>query len=215
MKKYILFDLDGTLTDPKEGITRSVQYALEKYGIYEERNKLIEFIGPPLKDSFAEFYGFNDEKCNEVIAYYRERFSSVGLFENSVYPEVIDTLGKLKRDGKILAIATSKPTVFTIQICDKFGLTQYFDVISGSELDGTNTRKSDVIKNVLNELGCESDDAVMVGDRKYDIIGAKECGMKSIGVRCGYAQKNELEEAGADYIIDDISCIFELYDKSF
>lgn len=210
MKKYILFDLDGTLTDPKEGITKSVQYALEKYGIHEKCDNLIEFIGPPLKDSFAEFYGFDDAKCDEAIAFYRERFSTIGLFENRVYPGVINSLKKLKQEGRILAIATSKPTVFTMRICDKFGLTPYFDIIVGSELDGRNTRKCDVINKVIKELGCNVCDAIMVGDRKHDIIGAKLCGMESIGVRCGYAVGNELVEAGADYVIDDISKIEDL-----
>lgn len=210
MKKYILFDLDGTLTDPKEGITRSVQYALSKCGIKADCEQLLDFIGPPLRDSFAEYYGFDDKKCDDAIAYYRERFSTVGLFENKVYPGVPETLAKLNNLGYRLAIATSKPTVYTIKICDKYGLTPYFDVIAGSELDGRNSKKRDVIANVVDEFGCQIQEAVMVGDRKHDIIGAKECGMQSIGVRCGYAKENELEDNGTDYIVSDVTKIIDI-----
>lgn len=202
--RYILFDLDGTLTDPKEGITKCVQYALKKFGIDADCDDLVPFIGPPLITSFREFYGLDPKQCEQAVVYYRERFSTVGLFENVPYNGIDNMLEKLKQKGCILAIATSKPTVFTMRICDKFGLTEYFDLIKGSELDGTNAEKADVIRCVLEELGAAPEDTVMIGDRKFDILGAKEFGLKSVGVSYGYASEGELEAAGADYIVDTV-----------
>ena len=210
MVKNILFDLDGTLTDPKEGITRCVQYALEKFDINADCEELVPFIGPPLMTSFREFYGLSNQQCELAVKYYRERFAKVGLFENYPYEGISEVLAKLKKDGYILAIATSKPTVFSHRICDKFGLTEYFDLIKGSELDGTNAEKIDVMKFVMNELKADPEETIMVGDRKFDILGAKELGMKSVGVTFGYAAPGELEEAGADYIIDDMAKLFEI-----
>ena len=202
MKKYLLFDLDGTLTDPKEGITKSVQYALSKFGINEDCENLLPFIGPPLLDSFMDFYNFDKEKANLAIKYYRERFSTVGLFENSPIDGIIEVLKKLKESGYIMAIATSKPTDFAVPICDKFKLSEYFDLIVGSELDGRRSRKSEVINEVLKILNASPGEAIMIGDRKHDIIGAKETNMDSIGVTFGYAKDGELEEAGADFIVN-------------
>ena len=200
MKKYLLFDLDGTLTDPKEGITKSVQYALSKFGIEENCENLLPFIGPPLLDSFMDFYNFDEERANLAIKYYRERFSTVGLYENSLIDGIIDVLKKLKECGYIMAIATSKPTDFAVPICNHFKISEYFHLIVGSELDGTRTRKSEVISEVLKRLNATSDEAIMIGDRKHDIIGAKETNMDSIGVTFGYANDGELEEAGANFI---------------
>lgn len=211
MIKTILFDLDGTLTDPKEGITKCVQYALSKFGIEADCDELVSFIGPPLVTSFREFYGLSDEECELAVKYYRERFSTVGLFENVPYDGITDVLAKLKEKGYTLAIATSKPTVFTMRICDKFGLTPYFDYIKGSELDGTNAEKVDVIRCVLEDTGAKPEETVMIGDRKFDILGAKEFGLTSLGVRYGYAAEGELEAAGADYIVDTVEQIGELF----
>lgn len=216
MKKYLLFDLDGTLTDPKEGITKSVQYALNKFEIYEDCENLIPFIGPPLLDSFMDFYNFDEEKANLAIKYYRERFSRVGLFENSPIDGIIDVLKKLKESGYVMAVATSKPTDFAVPICDKFKLSEYFDLILGSELDGRRSKKSEVISEVLKRLNASPDEAIMIGDRKHDIIGAKENNMDSIGVTFGYAKDGELEDAGANFIVNEpyelLSC---LLGKSF
>ncbi len=213
MRKYILFDLDGTITDPKEGITKSVQYALNKFGIEEDCENLLPFIGPPLLDSFMDFYGFDVEKSELAIKYYRERYSDVGLFENSAIDGMAEVLSKLKASGYTLAVATSKPTHFAIPICDKYELSEYFDLIVGSELDGTRTRKSEVICEVLKQLSVEPKEVIMVGDRKHDIIGAKEAGTGSIGVTFGYAKDNELEEAGADFVVNTpdelLACILE------
>ena len=200
--KYILFDLDGTLTDPKEGITKSVQYALKKFGIEEECDNLTKFIGPPLDISFKEFYGFDSEESKLALKYYRERYSEIGLFENKIISGIPEVLDQLKKSGKILLVATSKPTIFSIKICDKFNLSQYFHKILGSELNGERSNKWEVINELIKEYNCSLDDAIMIGDRKHDIIGAKKCGISSIGVQFGYAEKGELAEAGADYIVN-------------
>lgn len=207
--QYLLFDLDGTLTDPKIGITSCVQYALHKMGIEEpDLDKLEPFIGPPLMDSFEEFYGFHEEQAKQAVDAYRERFSTIGLFENEVYPGIPQMLEKLKSMGKKLAIASSKPTVFVTQILEHFGMKQYFDVIVGSELNGAHSRKEEVVEEALRQLHHgkkgEYDTTVMVGDRKFDIIGAKAFGLTSVGVSFGYATEGELEAAGADYIVDTV-----------
>lgn len=201
MANYVLFDLDGTLTDPKEGITRSVQYALQKFGIQADCDALVCFIGPPLQASFREFYGLNEEESALALSYYRERFAVTGLFENTVYPAIPGVLEELRRRGKTLVVATSKPTIYSVRICDKFGLSQYFDHIIGSELDGTRVEKIDVIREALHLLNCRTDDAVMIGDRKFDILGAHACGLKAIGVQYGYAEDGELAHAEADWIV--------------
>lgn len=202
MADYILFDLDGTLTDPKEGITKCVQYALSRFGIASECDALVPFIGPPLLDSFRDFYHMTDEQAQQAVAYYRERFAPVGIFENGVYPGIPALLGALRGAGRRLAIATSKPTVYSVQICDKFGLSEHFEAIVGSELDGRRTDKAEVVSEALRQLGAKPGNAIMVGDRSYDILGAHRCGVRAVGVSYGYAAPGELERAGADAIAD-------------
>ncbi|MCM1174160.1 MAG: HAD family hydrolase [Blautia sp.] len=213
--KLLLFDLDGTLTDPKIGITSCVQYALRRFGIEEpDLDKLEPFIGPPLADSFQEFYGFDEKKAAEAIAYYRERFSTVGLFENELYPGVDAMLAHLKEAGKVLAVASSKPAVFVEKILHHFNIRCYFDVVVGSELDGTRVRKEEVVEEALRQLyqvnKTDNDRIVMIGDRKFDIQGAKLFNLVSVGVTFGYAQPGELEAAGADYIVDTVAELEEL-----
>ena len=220
-KVYVLFDLDGTLTDPKEGITKCVQYALADFGIMEpDLDALTCFIGPPLLQSFREYYGFDEEKAKSAVAKYRERFSTIGLFENSVFDGVHEMLEKLKENGKVICLATSKPEVYAKKIIEKYGVHQYFDIIVGSELDGRRTNKREVIEEVLRQASVKAESdavsinakpmenirkkAIMVGDRHHDIDGAKACRMESIGVRFGYAEPGELEEAGATYIVDTV-----------
>lgn len=210
MKTVYLFDLDGTLTEPKEGITKSVRYALNKLGIDAELDELEKFIGPPLKYSFSEFYGLDDETCLEAVRYYRERYSDKGLFENRIFDGVIPLLKGLKKQGKKTAVATCKPEVFARQVCDKYGMTPYLDEICGTDLDGILVTKAQVIEETLSRLNENPDDAVMVGDRKFDIEGAKHFSMKSVGVTIGYAADGELEEAGADYIIDDLQSLLDM-----
>lgn len=209
MYQYILFDLDGTLTDPKEGITKSVQYALADQGIIEEDLlKLEPFIGPPLLDSFMEFYQMNEEDAHKAIAKYRERFQKTGLYENEIYPGISQMLQSLQHDGRRLAVASSKPTVFVEKILRHFHIKQYFDVIVGSELDGTRSKKEEVVEEALKQLfedkTPDPETVVMVGDRKFDVEGARAFSIPSIGVEYGYAGAGELQEAGATHIVKSV-----------
>ena len=212
MFKYILFDLDGTLTDPKLGITSSVQYALRALGIEEPSlDRLEPFIGPPLADSFREFYGLEGERLATAIDKYRERFATQGIFENEIYPGIPQMLADLKAKGKKLAIASSKPTLFVEQILEHFEIRKYFDHVVGSNMDGTRGTKEEVVEETLRQMltvemtPAQKRDAVaMVGDRKFDIEGARAHGITSVGVLFGYAPEGELEEAGADYIVNSV-----------
>ena len=209
MKNYdiILFDLDGTLTDSSPGIINSIIYALEKYNIsVDDMSVLKKFLGPPLHESFKEFYGFDDEKAMEAVKYYREYFSTKGLLENQVYDGIKELLENLSDNGKRLIVATSKPQEFTDRIMDHFYLTKYFEFVAGSNMDGTRSKKADVIEYVLKK--CKIKDksrAVMVGDRKHDIIGANAVGIDSIGVEYGYGDYDELNTAGATQIAKTVS----------
>jgi len=204
--QYILFDLDGTLTDPKDGITRSIAYALEKLNATSlDEQTLKSFIGPPLMESFCEFCGFDHEKAEKAIEYYRERFQQVGLYENKVYPGIEALLSSLNKKGAKLAVATSKPTIFAEEILNHFNLKQYFDVVVGSNLDGTRSAKNEVIHEALKQLSFPpKQKVVMIGDRKYDMIGAKKEGVSSIGVCYGYGSQEELEVEKPMGIIQDI-----------
>lgn len=206
-KKYILFDLDGTLTDPMEGITKSVQYALRSFGIdVEDRTQLLRFIGPPLAESFMKFYGFDEQQAKEAVEKYREYFTPTGIFENEVYDGVPGMLARLKEDGKCLILATSKPAKYAEMILEHFGLRQYFSFVSGSNFDGTRVKKAEVIQYAMDENGIEDvETAVMVGDREHDVIGAKQVGMECIGVLYGYGNAKELEDAGADYVAESVA----------
>lgn len=211
-KKYMLFDLDGTLTDPQEGITNSVAYALEQYGIHvEDRSSLNKFIGPPLKDSFMEYYGFAEDRAEEAVWKYREYFNEDGIFENKVYPGIPQMLQRLNDQGKILIVATSKPTVYAKRILERFELSQYFADVQGSEMDGRRTKKEEVISYALEQNQItDNEQAVMIGDREHDIIGAKKCGLDSIGVLFGYGSREELEGCGAGQIVDTVKMLEDL-----
>ena len=213
MFDYVLFDLDGTLTDPKEGITKSVQYALAAFGIEEpDTDNLVSFIGPPLKDSFMEFYGFDEEKAGKAIEKYRERFQDTGIFENRIYDGIPELIRKLKGNRKKLAVASSKPTVFVERILEHFDIRRYFDVVVGSELDGTRTDKAEVVEEALRQLYGENQEeweqkkrnTVMVGDRKFDVSGAKEQGLISVAVSYGYGRMDELRIARPDYVVKSV-----------
>lgn len=212
MYKVILFDLDGTLTDPGKGITNSVAYALKKYGIeVKNKSELYQFIGPPLKDSFMKCYGFCESEALKAIEYYREYFRKTGIFENEVYEGVEELLGKIKKSGRKIILATSKPEEFAQRILDHFGLTDYFDVVAGASMDSSRSKKGDVIRYALQQYTLSSfDDVIMIGDREHDIFGAKENGIDSIGVLYGYGDRRELENAGATYIAPKLSDIFAL-----
>lgn len=203
--QYFFMDLDGTITDPKEGITKSVAYALNHYGIkVENLDTLEKFIGPPLSDSFQEFYGFDREKSLEAVEKYREYFKDKGIFENRLYPGMEHLLQIITEQGGKLVLATSKPEIFAKRILEYFHIAEYFTFAAGSTLDTTRNKKADVIRYALDSLGIEPEDAVMVGDRKHDVIGAKENGMECIGVLFGYGDREELEAAGADRIVETV-----------
>lgn len=206
MKQYLLFDLDGTLTDPMVGITSSVQYALEKFGIHVRYLKeLIPFIGPPLAESFQKFYGFSKEDAEKAIQYYREYYAPKGIFENEVYEGIPEMFAHLTEAGFTLLVATSKPTVFARKVLKHFGMEDYFSFVGGSELDGSRTKKAEVISYILKTCGIEAKEAIMIGDRRHDIEGGKACGLESVGVLYGYGTEQELTEAGADHIIRTVA----------
>lgn len=209
MKKYILFDLDGTLTDPKEGITTCVQYALASFGIEEpDLDKLEPFIGPPLKESFMNFYQLSEEDAEKAVEKYRERFTDTGIFENQLYGGIHDLLRSLKGAGMHLAVASSKPTVFVERILKHFKIDTYFEAVVGSELDGTRVDKMQVIHAALKKMFGDTpiayDQVFMVGDRKFDIQGAKSYHIESVGVTYGYGSREELEGAKAEHIVDSV-----------
>ena len=202
MYKYVLFDLDGTVTDSALGIKNSVIYALERFEIKARPEELDPFIGPPLVDSFMEYYGFSEEDANKAVEYYREFFSVTGIYQNELYDGVIGTLDKLKKNGVKIALATSKPKKFAETILKYHKIEQYFDVICGATLDGKLSKKGDIVRLALEALGADKSRAIMVGDRKHDIIGAHENGIPCLAVLYGYGSKEEFQEHGADFISD-------------
>ena len=209
--EYILFDLDGTITDSAKGITDSVKYALEKMA--EEippYETLCRFIGPPLKTGFSEFCGLSDESAEKAVEYYREYYHVKGVLDCEVYAGIPALLEKLQGAGKKTVLATSKPEKFAKLILSHFGIDKYFTLCAGANMDNTRTNKADVIRFALSELGLECGDkeTVMVGDRFHDIEGAKVCGLTSVGVCFGYGTREELQSHGAQIIVNDTD---ELY----
>jgi phosphoglycolate phosphatase len=192
-QQNILFDLDGTLTDPREGITRSIQFALAKLGIDEpDLTRLEHFIGPPLLQAFMQFYDFDEAKAWEAVNFYRERFKVTGLYENRVFDGVGELLTELQGQGRTLYIATSKPWVFAREIARHFDFARHFKVIYGSELDGTRTNKVELIGHLLAE-GLDPAQTLMIGDRKHDLIGARSNGLDAVAVGYGFGSREELE----------------------
>ncbi|WP_144572401.1 HAD family hydrolase [Bacillus paramycoides] len=213
MYKTFLFDLDGTLTDPKEGIINSVLYALEKMGIEEGKiSELDSFIGSPIQQSFAERYNMNEIEVEQAVFYFREYLKKSGLLENKIYDGIPTLLQELKDAGNRLFVATSKPTVFAKQVIEHFQLTPFFEEIVGSNLDGTRIKKEEIIAHILQtneEL--KKEEIVMIGDRKHDIIGANNNEIASIGVLYGYGSEKELSEARATYIVKDVEELQSFY----
>ena len=196
----IYFDLDGTLTDPKPGITGSIQYALKKLDRpVPPQDELTWCIGPPLRASFVTMLG-GEILADLAVSLYRERFADVGLYENSVYPDIKDVLTSLSHSHCRMFVATSKPAIFAERIIDHFGLTGYFERVFGSELDGTRANKTELLAYALERADVNPSQAVMIGDRSHDVIGAKNNGMGAIGVLYGYGSKDELIEAGASHV---------------
>ncbi|MFS0674527.1 HAD family hydrolase [Ornithinibacillus sp. 179-J 7C1 HS] len=211
--KVILFDLDGTLSDPKEGITQSVQYALRKMNITEpDLKKLDSFIGPPLQVSFAEHYGFEAYQVQKAIEFYRERFKEKGMFENKLYPQIQSLLKSLKEKEYVLVVATSKPTVFAEKILKHFNIDHYFELIVGSNLDGSRTAKTEIIQYILDKYNNYSQrDFVMIGDRMHDIVGAVNTGIDSIAVTYGYGSFDELSKSQPTYIVNTVEELKEIF----
>ena len=217
MYQYVLFDLDGTLTDPKEGITKSVQYALKSFDI-EEKNldKLEPFIGPPLRDSFREFYGIDGEDTERAVAVFRERFEKIGIKENQIYPGMAQLLHDLKERGVMLAIASSKPQEFVHIVLRNFEIEDCFCVIVGSEKDGTRDTKIEVLTEALSQLKkkagrrFKTEKTLMVGDRRFDVEAARELGISSAAVTYGYAPEGELERCAPNYMADSVEQLEEI-----
>lgn len=205
MYHYIFFDLDGTLTDSKEGVINSVRYAIEKLGgPVPDDATLLKFIGPPLQDSFMEYCGYDLEKALEAICVFRERYTPVGQYENRPGPGLVEMCRRLKERGYVLALASSKPEEMCVAICDRFGFTPSLTVTTGSPPVG-DWNKHDVIRETMRRLGLTEEDKpsiLMVGDRKFDVLGARECGIDCVGVEFfGYAPAGELAEAGAVAVV--------------
>ena len=199
MAKYLFFDLDGTLTDPFEGITSAILYALGKMGMEKpERAFLGKFIGPPLTGSFREYLGMTGEEADRALTLYREYYRDQGLFENALYPGIPEALAKLKSAGKTVCLATSKPEPFARRILEHFSVDGYFDEICGATLDGTRETKAAVLRELTARLAVDpaDPDAVMIGDRRHDAEGAREIGIPTVGVLWGYGSREELDAAG-------------------
>ncbi len=203
VRKYnlIIFDLDGTLTDPKVGIIKSIQYALSKFNIEESNtDKLMQFIGPPLLESFEKYYFPEKPKARKAVDFYREYYSENGIFETNLYPGILDLLSQIYKKGRQMIVATSKPTVFAERILKHFDLFAYFSSIVGSNLDCTRASKDEVIKYAISDLsGIQKHDMIMIGDREQDIIAAKNLGIDSIAVTYGYGSIKELQKAEPTY----------------
>lgn len=207
MYRYIFFDLDGTLTDSKEGVVNCVRYAAQKLGGPQlDDETVLKFIGPPLQDSFIRYCGFSEEKGLEAVQVFRERYVPVGQYENRPGPGLVEMCRRLKEKGYVLALASSKPEELCVAICDRFGFTPYLTVTTGSPPDG-DWEKADVIRETMRRLGLTEADKpaiLMVGDRKFDVLGAKECGIDCAGVEFfGYAAPGELAQAGAVAVVSN------------
>lgn len=209
---YILIDLDGTITNPKEGITKSVQYALRAMNIYiDDLDSLTKHIGPPLRDGFMEYYGFNKEEAESAVEKYREYYGEKGIHQNELYDGMERLLTRLKQAGKYLIVATSKPEELAVKVLESFHLEHYFDDICGATFDDRRDSKEAVIKYAMEKNSITNPDrVVMVGDRKYDILGAKAVGITSIGVLYGFGSEEELRNAGADHIATTVEDIYDI-----
>lgn len=212
MIKNVLFDLDGTLTDPAEGITKSVAYALNKFNIYvSDLSVLNVFIGPPLTDSFKNYFDFSEEEAQIALKTYREYFSEIGMFENKVYDGIPQLLKKLQDNGIRVCLATSKPEKYAVEILKYFDLYKYFYFVAGNTMDEQRSRKDILINYIFeNNPDFKAEETVMVGDRKYDIEGGIATGIKTVGVSYGYAEENELEYANPTEIANSVKELEEI-----
>ena len=208
----VLFDLDGTLTDPREGITRSIQYGLSKMGIEEpDLRKLEHFIGPPLLQAFIEFYGFSETEAWEAVGFYRERFSVKGLYENQVFEGITPLLEELAGQGRQLFIATSKPQIYAREIARHFDFAKHFNVIYGSELDGTRTNKVELIAHLMAEEGLDPAQTLMIGDLKHYLIGASHNGLDAAAVGYGFGSFEELSAHAPTYHFETLAQLHQAF----
>lgn len=207
-RKTILFDLDGTLTDSGEGIINCAILALEHYGLeIPSRETLRVFVGPPLHESFIKF-GVPVEEAENAVAIYRSRYIPIGKFENTPYPGIHELLGRLKAEGHKLCVATSKPEGMSMDILVHFDLAKYFDIICGASMDTSRTSKDKVIEYLLDKTG-RSENTIMVGDTKFDVLGAKAHGIPTVGVSWGYGTVEDMEEAGAKCIVNTMEELYQ------
>lgn len=214
MYRVILFDLDGTLTDSGEGITKSVQYAIGKLGLPEPPLEDLRcFVGPPLMEQFMEFCQIDEEQARRAVGFYRERYNLVGLYENVPYAGIIEVLGALKKRGYRLGVASSKPEFYVEKILKHFSMYDCFEAVVGSELSGARTRKAEVIEEALRRLGCERsrEEVILVGDRKFDVYGARAMGIDCLAVSYGYGSLAELNEAGPVAIIPNTEGLTDFF----
>lgn len=213
MKHYthLFLDLDGTLSDSAPGIVRSAQYALEAFGIHVDNlDDLLCFVGPPLEESFQEFYHLTPSQADEAVKVYRRRYEKIGVYENALYPGIPQFLDKARQAGKVLMVATSKPQRMADLVLSHFGIADRFAFVGGRE-DSSRRTKEEVIRYVMKENGLtRTEDIVMIGDRKHDVLGAKAVGLDSVGVLYGYGSRDEFQVAGATYIVDTLKELEEL-----
>jgi phosphoglycolate phosphatase len=212
MKEYVFMDLDGTLTNPKLGITKSVRYALQSKGVtVEDLESLCKFIGPPLRESFMNYYGFDAMQAEELVSKYREYYKVTGLYENEAYDGMEKLLSDLRASGRKLYVATSKPEEFAVKVLEHFHLAGYFEDICGATMDGRRSTKEEIIRYTMDRNSItEKEKIVMVGDREHDILGAKAVGIASLGVLYGYGSREELQTAGADAIAERVKEVFDI-----
>ena len=214
MSISILFDLDGTLTDSGEGIMKSVQYAMEKIGKPEPNlEKLRVFVGPPLLKQFMEYADLDEETGRQAVAFYRERYTPVGVYENCLYPGIEEMLAGLKGRGYKLGIASSKPEHFVLIVLEYCKIKEYFDVIVGSEMDGTRTNKAEVLEEALRRFGMEKhrEQVILVGDREHDILGARKAGLDCVAVSWGYGSMEELTKAEPLKIVNSAEELLDFF----
>ena len=201
--KTVLFDFDGTVFDTVEGITKSVRYALQKHGMHAELAVLRCFAGPPLVDMFMSFSNVNREEAEQLVRDFRERYVPIGVYESEPFPGIRKLLLRLRETGMILGIATSKPQPMAELLLGRSGLRECFDVVEGSGANVNNDAKWEILKRAMERAGAQAEECVLIGDTKYDVEGARRCGIPCIGVRWGYAAPGELEEAGAEVIVNN------------
>ena len=211
MIRCILFDFDGTVFDTVEGITKSVQYAIRKRGMDAPLSKLRCFAGPPLTDMFMEHFGFDRKSAEQAVTDYRERYGPIGLYECRVFPGIKEALSELRNRGYLLGIATSKPQHLAETLLKNECMLSLFDGISGSLPSGNDSTKADVLRSVMEKLSVLPEESVLIGDTKYDVLGAKACGLDCIGVSWGYAAEGELEQAGVSEIVPDLSALLACF----